>query len=153
MDNQVGCDAFELYRIRRGIPRYDPGVMGECNPLELNLWNQISFSKGCYIGQEVIARLDTYKKIQRTLCSFRSDMLLVPSGSCRISHDGRDLGIGTNCARNDNDNGKFAGLAVVRKEFARLGAQYAAGENAVSIFIDRVFEHNEISDGNNISSR
>ncbi len=76
--NQVGNDAFEIYSIEHGIPRCKNEIMRECNPLELNLWNQISFTKGCYIGQEVIARLDTYKKIQRILCRFRTDSRLFP---------------------------------------------------------------------------
>ena len=37
------------------------------NPHEAGLLSEISFSKGCYIGQEVIARLDTYDKVQRKL--------------------------------------------------------------------------------------
>ena len=39
------------------------------NPLELNLDHIIDFDKGCYIGQEVIARLDTYNKVQKKLIS------------------------------------------------------------------------------------
>ena len=37
------------------------------NPHEARLLNAVDFKKGCYIGQEVIARLDTYDKVQRYL--------------------------------------------------------------------------------------
>ena len=152
-ESQVGNDAFEIYSIRRGIPQCRPEIMRECNPLELNLWNQISFTKGCYIGQEVIARLDTYKKIQRTLCKFRSDTPVVPGKDCRIVHGGKDIGIVTNCARDDDNKGSFVGLGVIRKEFALQGRKYSMADNAVSIVVEHVFEHDEIVNGNNNSNR
>ena len=37
------------------------------NPLDAGLWNTISFNKGCYIGQETIARLDTYNGVKLNL--------------------------------------------------------------------------------------
>ena len=151
--NQVGNDAFEIYSIRRGIPQCRPEIMRECNPLELNLWNQISFTKGCYIGQEVIARLDTYKKIQRTLCKFRSDNPVVPDRECRIEHGGKDIGVVTNCARNDDTKRSFVGLGVIKKEFALQGAEYSIAGGTASIIIEHVFEHNEVADGNNNSNR
>ena len=43
------------------------------NPLELSLLDLISFTKGCYIGQEVIARMDTYNKVTRKLVKLKSD--------------------------------------------------------------------------------
>ena len=46
------------------------------NPWEANLQEYINFEKGCYIGQEVILRLNTYKKVQRRL------MALAFSGGC-----------------------------------------------------------------------
>jgi len=153
MDAQVGYDAFELFKIRRGIPQYSREIMAECNPLELNFRTQISFTKGCYIGQEVVARLDTYKKIQRTLCSFRGDGRLVHSGGGPIACDGKDIGIITNVAHDANDDGSFAGLGVVRKEFARLHAQYVSGESAVPIIIDRVFNQEDNMHGNNSGTR
>jgi folate-binding protein YgfZ len=152
-ENQVGNDAFEVYNIRQGIPQCQHEIMRECNPLELNLWNQISFTKGCYIGQEVIARLDTYKKIQRTLCKFRSDSPVVPGSECRIVHGGKDIGIVTSCARDDDNKGSFVGLGVIRKEFALQGGEYSMADGAVPIVVEHVFEHDEIVDGNNNSNR
>lgn len=39
----------------------------EDNPLEAGLWHSVSFEKGCYIGQETIARLNTYKGVKKRL--------------------------------------------------------------------------------------
>lgn len=63
----VGADAYEIFRLEMGVPEYPTEVNDNYNPHENGLVNEISFSKGCYIGQEVIARLDTYDKIQRKM--------------------------------------------------------------------------------------
>ncbi len=60
-------DKFDSFRVRNLIPKWPNELSNHFNPLEANLIELISFSKGCYIGQEVIARLDTYKKVQRRL--------------------------------------------------------------------------------------
>ena len=52
----------------------DPTEINEYyNPLEAGLKKYINFNKGCYIGQEVIARLDTYSKVKNRLVLIKSD--------------------------------------------------------------------------------
>jgi len=63
-------EEYEDYRISAGIPRGGHEITQEYNPLEAGLEHLISWTKGCYIGQEVIARLDTYKKVQKHLMKF-----------------------------------------------------------------------------------
>jgi len=60
----VGNDAYEIFRIENKIPKAPNELIDEFNPHDLNLTHEIDFSKGCYIGQEVIARQDTYNKVQ-----------------------------------------------------------------------------------------
>jgi folate-binding protein YgfZ len=59
--------SLEIHRVERGFPVYGKELNKEVNPLEAGLQKFVSFTKGCYIGQEVIARLDTYKKLQKHL--------------------------------------------------------------------------------------
>ncbi len=66
----VGAIAMDILRIEEGIPLYGSELTETYNPLEASLDRFVSFTKGCYIGQEVIARLDTYKKLQRKLSGF-----------------------------------------------------------------------------------
>ena len=61
----MGPLAYELFRIAHGVPSIGAEISEAFNPYEVGLRSAISFTKGCYIGQEVIARLDTYKKVQR----------------------------------------------------------------------------------------
>jgi tRNA-modifying protein YgfZ len=64
-------DLLEVLRIEAGWPAAEHELTEEWNPLETELRPFISFTKGCYTGQEVIARLNTYKKVQRALRGLR----------------------------------------------------------------------------------
>lgn len=66
----INSDVFEIIRIERRVPIFGKELTIEINPLEAGLKRFISFTKGCYLGQEVIARLDTYDKLQRRLIGF-----------------------------------------------------------------------------------
>jgi len=76
----IGEGAVETLRIESGVPAYGKELTEEVNPLEAGLSRFVSFTKGCYIGQEVVARLDTYGKLRRTLCG-----LVFPDGSPNLS--------------------------------------------------------------------
>ena len=58
---------FEPLRVAAGLPAYGRELSGEWNPLEARQEDALSFDKGCYVGQEVIARLRTYDKVKRRL--------------------------------------------------------------------------------------
>ena len=81
---------FLSFRIKNCIPYGPNEINSSFNPLELNLDHIIDFDKGCYIGQEVIARLDTYNKVQKKLISLSiedsSDLIESP-GSVVTSHN------------------------------------------------------------------
>ncbi len=66
------CDesGWEQLRILQGRPMPGHELTEDYNPLEAGLWQTISFVKGCYIGQETIARLDTYKGVKQQLWGF-----------------------------------------------------------------------------------
>lgn len=90
-------EVFELMRIERGIPLYGKELTLEINPLEAGLNDFVNFSKGCYIGQEVIARLDTYRKLQKRLSGFILDDVIreLPSSPCKVFQDGMEVGFTT----------------------------------------------------------
>jgi folate-binding protein YgfZ len=86
----VSPEAWDLVRIERGIPSIDAELDDRSNPLEAGLEDLINFEKGCYIGQEVVARLDTYDKLQRRLVGLRSAKPLSPGAD--LTADGRNVG-------------------------------------------------------------
>ncbi len=63
----MGDEALESWRVLRGHPASGRELTEEHNPLEAGLWDAVSFTKGCYVGQEVVARLRTYDKVSREL--------------------------------------------------------------------------------------
>jgi hypothetical protein len=70
---ELAADDVEIARIAAGIPTW-PHEVGEAHtPLDLDLHDGIHWAKGCYIGQEVIARLDTYQKQSKHLASLTID--------------------------------------------------------------------------------
>ncbi|RKH08754.1 aminomethyl transferase family protein [Corallococcus sp. CA047B] len=63
----LGFDALELLRVEAGVPRYGQDMVDTTIPLEANLTHAISYNKGCYIGQEVIARATFRGRMNRQL--------------------------------------------------------------------------------------
>jgi folate-binding protein YgfZ len=72
----ITAETLEAWRILQGLPAQGHELTEDHNPLEAGLKDAVSFSKGCYVGQEVVARLNTYGKVSRSLVR-----LLLPSGA------------------------------------------------------------------------
>ena len=119
----AGPDVIEALRVQRGIPAFGKELTEDYNPHEANLVHHVSFSKGCYIGQEVIARLQTYKKVSKYLVALRWDGDDPAPGSF-LTHDGKRMGIITSAARLPH-TGANVGLAYVRKQFVDDGTTVA----------------------------
>ena len=116
----VGQQAFEAALVQRGIPRHGRELGDAYNPLEAGLIGSVDFAKGCYIGQEVIARLDTYQKVQRYLARLRfSEGAAVQEGA-GLELEGRNVGQVTSLATLP-DTGQLVGLGYVRTARANPG--------------------------------
>lgn len=68
---QLTDDEYEYLRILDGLGKIGNELTEAYNPLEAGLLHLTSFTKGCYIGQEVIARLDSYNKVKQRLMGVR----------------------------------------------------------------------------------
>ncbi len=114
----VGADAYNLYRILTGIPSVPKELNDNFNPHEGNVIEDVSFTKGCYIGQEVIARLDTYDKVQRELKNFiiNGELDFNGEGFDILNEKDEEIGQVTSLARSVSDN-KIIGLGYMRKKF------------------------------------
>ena len=71
----------EIRRIETGRPRFGVDADGSNLPDEVGLQDAISTKKGCYVGQEIVARLRTYGKVSRRLVGFRFAGQLLPPGT------------------------------------------------------------------------
>ncbi len=117
----IGEAAYNALRVEAGVPRYGWELSEEVNPWEANLHPFISFTKGCYTGQEVILRLYNYKKIQRQLVSITFSTVEVAEGAALCQGDD-EVGRVTSAVRHPV-TGKAIGLAVVRSAFATPGSE------------------------------
>ena len=120
---QLESNQFENIRIPLGFPKFGMELTEEFNPLEAGLIDHISFNKGCYIGQEVVARLNTYDKVQRKLVKLSWDGLLEGN---EIFSGGKVVGVITS-------NLEGVGLGFVRNNFANLESQLTCGEKSLHV--------------------
>ena len=116
----VGLEAFNAALVQNAVPRHGREMGDAYNPLEAGLIGSVDFAKGCYIGQEVIARLDTYQKVQRYLVRLRfSEDARVEEGA-GLELDGLRVGQVTSLATIPS-TGQLAGLGYVRTARANPG--------------------------------
>jgi folate-binding protein YgfZ len=89
----AGEEALEAWRILRGLPAPGHELTEDHNPLEAGLEEAVSFDKGCYVGQEVVARLNTYDKIARKLCGLElAAGAACPAPGTALFKRGREVG-------------------------------------------------------------
>lgn len=125
-------------RLRAGVPSPNAEFRDEVNPLELRLGSAVSWSKGCYVGQEVIARLDSYDKVARLLMGFEGDASVLPEAGTRLGRAGRTIGRVTSATLAVSG---CVGLAVVERASAAPGeADLLVGGDARRVqLVDRPF--------------
>jgi aminomethyltransferase len=76
--SQDAARAYEIMRIEAGLPEFGAEIMGDSLPLEVGLRRAVSFSKGCYIGQEIIARMDSRGRLAKELLGVRAAAAVRP---------------------------------------------------------------------------
>ena len=142
---EMEADSYEVFRIAAGVPAHGPEFGEEVNPLEAGLWDAVSFTKGCYVGQEVVARLNTYEKVKRYLAKLSFEDGPLPEAGTSLTVEGKDAGKLTSVSP-VAESGRRAALGYVRKKYAEPGAILIAetGDGPVACeFIGRVGKRDE----------
>jgi folate-binding protein YgfZ len=115
------CDdeTYNILRVEAGIPVTGLELTEEINPWEAGLDFAVSLDKGCYNGQEVVARLNTYQKIKQRLFGLKLEsplaMSAVASAKIQLKCEGRDAGFLTSSVESPR-LGAIA-LGYVRTDF------------------------------------
>lgn len=119
----TGWDAMEMARIEAGVPRFGQD-MDETNiPLEAGLEARaVSYTKGCYIGQEVINRIHSIGQVTKSLRGLRLDSSLptLPERGAKLLCEGKEVGYVTSAIQSPSLNTSIA-LGYVRKEVNQTG--------------------------------
>jgi folate-binding protein YgfZ len=124
--NLIGDEAYIQYRIENGIPIAPNEINDLFNPHEVGLMPLVNTSKGCYIGQEVIARLDTYDKVQKHLCGFTfSDRIEDGDKFTVFDHSHVEAGNITSTVYSNRCK-KHIGIGFVKKIFFEDGKELNA---------------------------
>jgi aminomethyltransferase len=124
-----GDEAFDVLRVEAGLPRFGAEIDEQVMPAEAGVVDRaVSFTKGCYIGQEPVARLHHRGHANRGLRSILLDGALPAAGST-VQVDGREVGRITSAAESPTI-GRAVALAIVRREIdpgQRVGVVTADG--------------------------
>jgi folate-binding protein YgfZ len=109
-------------RVEAGLPVYGAEWDERTIPLEAGLAPAISFTKGCYVGQEVVARLHNYRRVKRVLARLEIAGGDEPAPGAPLSADGKDVGRVTSVARVGE---RLLALARVEAAHGEAGARLA----------------------------
>ena len=128
----IGEDTFEILRVEAGIARFGQD-MDETNVVpETNLDDAVSFTKGCYVGQEIIVRIKhrghPAKKLTRL--RFETDQQVEPGAVIR-STDNQEIGRVTSAVLSPRQGS--IGLGYVRYEFIADGTRVIVGDGIEAI--------------------
>jgi folate-binding protein YgfZ len=124
----IGEDAAECLRVERGRPRYGLDLDDSVIPQEAGLNERaVSFTKGCYVGQETVARLHYKGKPNKHLRGLRLSASAAPGAALRLG----DKEVGTLGGAVVSPAHGPIGLAIVRRE-AEPGTEITVGEDGVT---------------------
>src|SRR5581483_9744751 len=117
---ELDADTAETLRVETGVPLFHRDMDEETIPLEAGIEGRaISFTKGCYVGQEVIIRVlhRGHGRVARRLVSLAIEGTVVPERSAAIEHGGRPVGEVTSAVFSPRDRAPVA-LGYVQRDVA-----------------------------------
>lgn len=119
----VSPAALEAHRILSGIPKYGVDITEKDLPQETAQTHALHFSKGCYLGQEIVERIHSRGQVHRTFSRFTLEGA-APALPAPLTADGKAAGELTSAVEVD---GKLYALGYVRREHAAKPLAYDGG--------------------------
>ena len=116
---EINTDQYQILRVEAGLPAAQRELTADFTPLEVGLESAISDQKGCYTGQEVIARQMTYQRVTRQLVGLYLDSPVAPGTQLHV--DGKPAGRVTSFASSPRF-GPIA-LAMIKRPYHQSGTR------------------------------
>ena len=113
----VGTKTLEQRRIELGIPRYGADIRDRDLPQETGQDRAMNFTKGCYLGQEIVERIRSQGQVHRILMKLAVAGAGVAAGAKIVSGE-REVGEITSVAGGPGENGMTPAMGYLRREFA-----------------------------------
>jgi folate-binding protein YgfZ len=129
----AGLTAFETLTLEAGTPLFGPDMNSNINPMQAGLeTTAIDFNKGCYIGQEVIAKIKYLGQVNRGLCGIRLSGERIPSAGAKVEANGEEVGTLTRAAYCPTEGQNLA-FALLHRKAMDTGCQVTVLDGEVSL--------------------
>ena len=128
----IGLDARETLRIEAGIPRYGVDMDAETLLLETALDGAVSFTKGCYLGQETVERIHSRGHVNRKLVGLKVRGDTVPDRDDPLLDGDRGIGRVTSAAASPRSRCPVA-LGYVHRSFVEPGSTVTIGHGDIAL--------------------
>jgi folate-binding protein YgfZ len=130
---EVHADALEALRIACGIPKFGLDIRQRDLPQETGQERALNFTKGCYVGQEIVERIRSRGAVHRMLTGFEIEGTR-PAPGFRIQEDGKDVAEITSVATVPAEGGeRTLALGYGRKEIMLPGKEFVAGDTKARV--------------------
>lgn len=128
-----GLDALEILRVEAGIPVFGKDFDDSTIPIEAGLWNALSFEKGCYVGQEVIARIKWRGRVNWHLAGLVMESPDIPKSNDHVYIQEKKIGRLTSPVYSYTIE-KPVSLAYLRREYIEHGTEVSvhSGDKIIS---------------------
>jgi folate-binding protein YgfZ len=129
----AGAEAFEIARIEAGVPREGADAGEDYIILESELESAVSYTKGCYLGQEIIARIHWRGEPAKRLRGLLIDADQAPQRGAELFDDGgKKVGEITSSARSFALD-RFIALGYVHRYYLALGTEFALKQGGAEL--------------------
>jgi len=123
----AGSLTYNTLRIRGGRPA-GRELSQDYIPLEVGLWDEVSFNKGCYTGQEIIARMESRERLAKTIVKLNlSSFVNAPATVYN-----NDQSVGTLTSSVESPDGEYFAMAIVKTQFSNTETELTIGDNRVA---------------------
>jgi folate-binding protein YgfZ len=130
---EVHEPALETFRVASGIPKLGVDIRQRDLPQETGQDRALNFSKGCYIGQEIVERIRSRGAVHRSFVGFEVESS-VPGVGTKVQNEGKDVGEITSVATLPTEVGvRIAALGYLRKEFMSPEKELTAGDVRIRV--------------------